>query len=114
MKVAIVGSRTFNNYELMIDTLDNIRKSMNIEEIISGGADGADKLAERYAAEYEIPLKVYKPDWSLGKHAGLLRNTIIVDSCDIVIAFWDGKSTGTRDSIVKAKKMGKSLLTVAF
>lgn len=103
-KVAVVGSRSFDDYRLLCETLDQFS---DIECIISGGAIGADSLAARYAKEHNITLKVYVPDWSLGKHAGMLRNTLIVDRCDVVIAFWDGESKGTNDSINKAKKMNK-------
>jgi predicted Rossmann fold nucleotide-binding protein DprA/Smf involved in DNA uptake len=114
MKVAVVGSRTFNNYEQMIETLDNLRENNIVDEIISGGARGADALAEQYAREYEIKMTVIKPDWSLGRHAGILRNTDIIAASDLVVAFYDGHSRGTADSIKKAKAMGKSLIVVKF
>lgn len=92
MILAVVGSRTFTNYQLLTQTLDNYQ----ITEIVSGGAFGADTL------EHNIKLTVLKPNWSIGRHAGLLRNSDIVNHADQVIAFWDGQSKGTLDSINKA------------
>lgn len=109
MNIAVVGSRTFTDYQLLATTL----KEYDIKQLISGGAIGADKLAEQYAKEHNIPIVVYKPEWNkYGKIAGLLRNTDIIKDADIVIAFWNGISTGTKDSINKAKEMNKQLRIV--
>lgn len=110
MKVAVVGSRNFSNYELLKDTLSQY----NITTIVSGGAIGADRLAERYARENNIDTKIYYPDWKLGKGAGLMRNTQIIQDSDMVIAFWDGTSRGTHDSIKKAKAHNKECKIVYF
>lgn len=109
MKVAVIGSRGFNNYNVVKDKLDSIS---GITLIVSGGAMGADTLGERYAIENGIPTKIYKPDWSKGRGAGFLRNTDIINEADIVVAFWDGKSRGTLDSIQKAEKQGKKVLII--
>ena len=56
--------------------------------IISGGAKGADTLAKRYAAENNIPMKEFLPNWdTFGKSAGYLRNKEIVENCDGLVAF---------------------------
>ena len=111
MKLSIIGSRTFNDYEIAKQVIFDILYINNYEitEIISGGAKGADALGKRYAMMHDIPFVEYKPDWSIGKHAGLLRNTLIIENSDIVIAFWDGKSKGTVDGIKKAKRLNKIL-----
>lgn len=106
MKLAIVGSRGFSNYELLKETL----KKYNIDVIVSGGAEGADSLAEKYALDNNIPLIIFLPDWKQkGKKAGFLRNIKIVEACDGLIAFWDGESRGTKHSIDLAKKNYKFL-----
>ncbi len=111
MKIAVVGSRTFDNYELLCLELDKLE----VTEIISGGAAGADSLGEKYAVECEIPIKIFKPDWNrYGKKAGMIRNSDIVDNCDILIAFWNGHSNGTKDSINKAKIVNKHYKTIIF
>lgn len=109
MKVGIIGSRTFNDYDLMVESL----KGLKITTIVSGGACGADKLAEQYAKEKNIPTKIFLPDWDKhGKSAGFLRNTDIVNESEIIIAFWDGSSKGTADSIKKAKELNKTTIII--
>lgn len=110
MKCAVIGSRGFNDYELLKRELS----AGDISVIVSGGAKGADKLAEKFAKEFNISTEVYLPDWSLGRHAGFLRNTQIIEAADVVVAFWDGISNGTKDSITKAKKAGKPVKVVLF
>jgi predicted Rossmann fold nucleotide-binding protein DprA/Smf involved in DNA uptake len=112
MKLAVIGSRNFNDYEQLKKEINNLSFSKDINEIISGGARGADSLAEKYANEYRIKLTVFKPDWNIGKHAGFLRNTQIIESSDAVIAFWDGQSKGTLDSLNKAKKLNKIVVII--
>lgn len=106
MNVAIIGSRDFTNYELLTQFIDNL--DLKIDTIVSGGARGADTLGKVYALDRNIPLIIHYPEWDkYGKKAGFLRNTTIIESSDIVIAFWDGVSNGTRDSLLKARKLGK-------
>jgi predicted Rossmann fold nucleotide-binding protein DprA/Smf involved in DNA uptake len=67
MKVAVIGGRDFKDYELVKKTLSKL----TITVIVSGGALGADLLAERYADENNIPKKIFLPDWkTYGKIAG--------------------------------------------
>lgn len=109
MKVAVIGSRSFNNYDKVIQTLSKIK----ITEIVSGGAIGADKLGERYAIENGIPTKIFLPEWEkYGKSAGFKRNTQIIEEAEFIVAFWDMESKGTKDSIQKAEKQGKKVLII--
>jgi hypothetical protein len=109
MRVAVIGSRGFNDYELVVKTLSNL----GITLLVSGGAIGADSLGEKYANEHDIPTLIFKPDWEThGKAAGMIRNTTIVENSDLVIAFWDGESKGTKDSITKAEKKGTKVLII--
>lgn len=110
MKIAIVGSRNFDNYNLMKDfVLERFDKD-EIDLIISGGARGADRLAEKLADEIGVPKLVIKPEWEkYGKAAGFIRNEDIVKKSDVVFAFWDGQSRGTENSIKHAEKMDKKL-----
>lgn len=103
MKVAIVGSRDFNDYSQLHLIMNDLGKMFLIDGIVSGGAKGADHLAEIYAGMYEIPITVIKPDWDkFGKAAGMIRNGEIIKAADFVVAFWDGKSKGTKNSIDRA------------
>lgn len=104
MKLAIVGSRSFNDYIKLCEHFSGD----GITEIVSGGAKGADFLAEQFAYDHNLPLKLFLPEWEkFGKKAGHMRNQLIVDYCDMLIAFWDGKSPGTKNSISLIKKSGK-------
>lgn len=104
MKTAIIGSRNITNYEL----LKQAAKGLTITGVISGGAMGADQLAERYAQENGLPLLIIPADWNAhGKSAGMVRNAEIVKTAEQVIALWDGQSKGTEGTIQMAKKAGK-------
>lgn len=111
MKIAVVGSRNFNNKDFVINKLSAIILDLEYYDdilIISGGAYGVDSWAEEVALIHKISKIIFKPDWDkYGKRAGFLRNELIVNEADKVIAFWDGQSKGTKNSIdlaIKAKK----------
>ncbi len=111
MRLAIVGNRDYHNYEMIKEKVDYIRGQMVITEIVSGGAPGVDALAKRYATENKLQYTEFPADWEkYGKAAGPLRNTQIVEYSDFVIAFPQGKSPGTRDTIAKAEKEGKLIM----
>ena len=111
-KVAVIGSRGFNQYDVLCKILDD---NLNISEIISGGAMGADSLGERYAIERGIPVTIFRPDWDkYGKRAGFIRNTDIVTAADIIVAFWDGISKGTANSIATAGRLGKPVIIINY
>lgn len=113
MKLAVIGSRSFTDYELLAKVI--LENFDNISCIVSGGAVGADALAKQYALDQGIEYLEYKPDWNkYGRAAGVVRNTEIIKDCDAVIACWDGSSKGTKDTIKKAKKQGKVLLVLNF
>ena len=115
MKLAVVGSRNFNNYDILKSKLDQIHKIVPVTLIISGGAKGADTLSERWAAENKIETKIFYPDWDkYGKKAGYLRNDDIIFNCDVAVAFWDGKSKGTLSSINLAKMHNKFYIITKF
>ena len=107
MKLAVVGSRNFTDYSKLEYWLNLIKKDFAITTVISGGAKGADSMAEQWANKNNIPTQIFKPDWSIGRHAGLLRNEDIISNADFIIAFWDGQSTGTKHSIDLANKQNK-------
>lgn len=110
MKVAVIGSRTFSDYKSLEKVLDSFP---NIDLIVSGGAKGADTLAERYAYYHNIKKLIFKPEWDkYGKSAGFKRNKDIVNASDIVIAFWDLQSRGTKSSIDYAKSKNKKVLII--
>lgn len=104
MNLGIVGSRSFGDYDLLKKEILNLYSIDSIKCIVSGGANGADKLAEKFADEYKLEKKIFLPDWNkYGKKAGYIRNKQIVESSDKLIAFWDNKSPGTKITIDLAK-----------
>lgn len=113
MKLAIVGSRSFKDYESLKTTILSLYEIDDIEFIISGGAKGADTLAKRFAKEHQIPISIHKPLWEeYGNSAGIVRNCRIVRECDEVIAFWDGESKGTKFTIKYAEEQNKEVLII--
>ncbi|GAA3969788.1 DUF2493 domain-containing protein [Hymenobacter antarcticus] len=115
MKVAVIGQRSFTNYPQLERELDALALAEGeaITEIISGGARGADSLAERYAHERGIPLRVFLPDFkSYGRAGALIRNTAIVAAADVVWAAWGGVSPGTRHALREAQRLGIRTIVV--
>jgi len=105
MKVIIAGSRGFNNYETLCKVCDYMLSKQKEIEIVSGTASGADKLGELYAKLNEHSLKKFPADWdNIGKSAGYVRNEQMAKYADALIAFWDGKSRGTKHMIDLATK----------
>lgn len=98
MNIAVIGSRTFDNYrklELTLDTIIKERGYSNIT-IVSGGARGADSLAEKYAKNRGYALIVKKADWDrYGKRAGYLRNEEMAEIADICVGFVVNDSKGS-------------------
>lgn len=101
MKIAVVGSRDI--------TVEDIGKYiLNCDEIVSGGARGVDSSAADYARRNGIKLTEFLPDYErYGRAAPIVRNRLIVDYSDAVIAFWNGRSKGTLSVIKYAEKAGK-------
>lgn len=119
MKLAIIGSRHFEDNVFFDTQLKLFCQKYNEQPtvIISGGAKGADTLAEYYAKEHNCELIVFKPDYKrYGRGAAFVRNRLIVDNADRVLAFWDGKSTGTQYTIEYAKKQHKvvDIIDISF
>lgn len=101
--VAVIGSR---GVDMSIDAFIPAQTS----EIITGGAEGVDQLAEQYAREHNLPCTVIRPDYSrYGRAAPLVRNREIIERADLVVAIWDGVSKGTKNSLDYARKLNKEV-----
>lgn len=112
MKIAVIGSRSFNDFVILKQILDEF---LELSLIVSGGAKGADQLAVQYAFTRSIPTRIFNPNWSVHKRgAGHRRNELIIKESDLVLAFWDGNSKGTSNTIELSKKLGKPIRIVRF
>lgn len=115
MKVIIAGSRDFKDYILLEKScLFLLNNKLNIE-IISGGAQGADLLGEKFAIKMDYPIKYFLPDWGKnGKNAGFIRNKEMVNYGDILIAFWGGQSKGTKHMIDISREKGLEVKIIYY
>lgn len=101
MRVAVIGSRG-----LSVDDLENYLPE-ETTEIVSGGARGVDTSAREHALRHGLKLTEHLPDYArYGRGAPLKRNITIIENADLVLAFWDGVSRGTRSVIDNCKKRG--------
>jgi hypothetical protein len=115
MKLAVVGSRTLDRYSIVDEAIKKHFKIEEIDLIVSGGADGADRFGEVFAKKNELSLLIHYPKWKkLGRKAGFARNEQIVRDADAVICFWDGVSKGSQNSMDWAQRLGKTLVTIRF
>jgi hypothetical protein len=112
--LAIVGSRTFSDRQLLHATLaEFVVRHGKPSLVVSGGARGADALGEAWAKAHRIPTRIFRPDWSKkGRAAGVLRNTDIVNACTHVVAFPSTRGKGTQDTVRKAKAQGKPVVEI--
>jgi len=105
MKLIIAGGRNFTDYQKLKETCDHFLQDQTNIEIVSGTCKGADQLGEKYAKEREYKLTKFPADWNKhGKSAGPKRNQQMANYTDALIAFWDGKSKGTKHMIEMAKQ----------
>ncbi len=110
MRVAVIGSRRAGE-----QTTNQIRNRLPsyTTEIVSGGAEGVDQLAKAVATELGIPYREFLPDYeTYGKRAPLVRNDRIIEYADMVLAFWDGQSAGTKYVIGECLKKGKRVIYI--
>ncbi len=107
MKIALIGSRN-----LIVKDLGRYLPE-NVTEIVSGGARGIDTCAREYAKSHGIKLKEFLPEYEKhGRSAPLKRNLKIIDYADLIIAFWDGQSRGTKFVIDNCKKRNKKVTVI--
>ena len=132
MKIAIVGSRRYENKKKIKDFIFKLKKEYGEDTIIvSGGCkDGADRYAKKYALELGLQYEEYPPDhFSYNLYCPLpesrygkpfsvknfhVRNKIIAGTSDYIVAFIpDGiESKGTMSTISYAKKFDKKVIII--
>ena len=118
VKVIIAGSREFPipfNLDLVVTTVNDALDCLGIKiedvEEVSGTARGADRMGEEWARLHKVPVKKFPADWDThGKSAGHIRNAEMAEYGDVLIAYWDGKSRGTKGMIDLATKKGLKVI----
>ena len=107
MKLLIVGSRSITEFDL------SPYIPADTDTLISGGANGVDTLAERYADSHRLSKYILRPRYDLyGRSAPLKRNEQMVDMADAVLVIWDGKSKGTLYTVKYAEKKNKPITLI--
>ena len=138
LRIIIAGGRDFNNYDLMNKSIDDVLTKLSIKNLstglgkspagylhnvqfISGTARGADTLGETIVAERGWRVLLFPADWdTYGKRAGYIRNeqmakfAVSDESYGVLIAFWDGKSRGTKHMIDLAEKHGLEIFIISY
>ena len=106
MKTIIAGPRDETIHEAVWAAMEQC--GWEVTEVISGGANGVDKLGEEWAQAHEIPVRRFVPDWSSGPKAGPMRNMKMVDEADaLVVVRLKGRNTpGTAHVLKRAKQKG--------
>jgi hypothetical protein len=105
MLVVVCGSRSWTDGERIADRLMEFERGTRF---ISGGARGADRIAADIARGMGFEVEVMPAFWHDGESynptAGLERNIRMLDrEPDLVLAFWDRRSTGTAHTISAAQ-----------
>lgn len=102
---AIIGSRTITSLNL-----SQHLSPQDYAAILSGGVTGVDSIVEQWARQNKIEFVLYKSNYKIyGKRAPLIRDEEMVNAADLVIAFWDGQSRGTKYTIDYAKSIGRKV-----
>ncbi len=119
MKLIIAGGRDFNNRELMVTKLQELVRQDKIPEspeLVCGMARGADIMAWQLWNANCMTVHEFAADWDrLGKRAGFVRNAEMAEFADALIAFWDGKSRGTKHMIdIMSRYKDKQVFVVRY
>jgi hypothetical protein len=116
MKLIIAGSRNFTDYKKLAEACDQLLQDQTNIEIVSGAYyRGADKLGMKYAKERNYKLTEFPADWNrYGRAAGPKRNEQMAKYADALMAFWDGKSRGTKHMIDMANNTGLKIRIISY
>lgn len=120
IRLIIAGGRDFDNFEMLKrEVFEFLRynkiTSFDEVEIVSGCANGADKLGEEFAAAYGIPVALFPARWSyFGAQARSIRNGHMAQYATHCICFWDGESKGTANMIKQAGEKKLVLKVVRY
>lgn len=117
-KLIVAGGRDFTEYEWAkreIIRLGTVELKDFSVSIVCGMARGADALGLRFAQEHKVVVHKFPADWDKhGKQAGHIRNREMGDFADGLLAFWDGKSKGTKGMIDYMRYLGKNVRVIEY
>lgn len=114
LRIAVVGSRGFDDYKLLSRVLDNFFEGTHFT-LVCGMARGADLLGFKYAKRRGWDIEEYPAKWDEhGKSAGYIRNELMSRVSDIVVAFWDGESKGTKHMITMSLENNCNLVVINY
>jgi len=110
MNILVCGTRTAQCADKIFERLESLPSDGDDDVlVVAGGGPGPDTDAVNIATGLGYATRTYYADWKAhGRAAGPIRNQKMLDDWkfDIVLAFWDGKSPGTRDMIQRAERAG--------
>lgn len=117
MKLAIIGSKNFNNYNLLIQEMKKYYKLEEIEEIVSGGSKSVLKLVEKFCKEFGFKLTVFMPEFNQSEDISnskveTLCGKQIIKDCTHVIAFFNGKSNDIKNIVNLGNRQKKVVYVV--
>jgi hypothetical protein len=96
MKTIIAGSRTVSDYQTFQDAMQ--KSGVKITVVIRGGAKGVvlwPNEPRMLGKKNAVPLPRYPAEWKrYGRRAGQIRNRLMAENAEALIAIWDGKRRG--------------------
>ena len=133
MKVALIGSRRYENKKKIKDFVFKLKQQYGDKTIVvSGGCkQGADKYAKKYALELGLQYEEYPPfhevhnlycslpesryDKPFSMRNFFARNKIIAGTSDFIVAFIpEGiEARGTMNALEYGKKLGKKRIIIS-
>jgi hypothetical protein len=119
LRIAVVGCRQYDNYDFFserfvhyVNELKELYPGRPFE-FYSGGAPGIDSMIEDYCADHGYTFTAIDADWDKhGKAAGFIRNQQLAERVGVVLVFWDGQSTGTKDMRDRCFELRRRVRTV--
>lgn len=116
MRTIIAGGRNFGDVYLLNNTMKMLHDlGLSVTSVTCGEATGADKLGKQWAEQQFLPVDSHRAKWKeYGKSAGYIRNAAMAECSDLMVAFWDGKSKGTKHMIDLALKKGLLVQVVKY
>lgn len=121
-KLIVAGGRDFNDpmlLERVLIAMADVELADKAVSLVSGMARGADLLAHTFAKAYGIQCYEFPARWkhSNGSHnpsAGFIRNEEMGRYSDGLLAFWDGKSSGTKHMINYMHRLNKPVTLIKY